>query len=120
MTRANGERHRHEAIAFLSSGTLDADTALMRLTHRYGNVDPDLADIVVALGGDGLMLQVTNLDGPEQPDEVLDALTDPGLPWGWQVFRTIARFTKIELESGREETRELAMTVAEAAASAWR
>ncbi len=58
MTRANGEGHRHEAIAFLSSGTVDADQARERLTHRYGNVDPDRADVVVALGGDGLMLQV--------------------------------------------------------------
>lgn len=69
---------------------------------------------------DGLMLQVTNLDGPEQPDDVLDVLIDPGFPWSWQVFRTVDGFTKIELESGLEETRELAMTVAEAAASAWR
>lgn len=57
MTRAQGEPHRHDAIAFLSSGTAEADAALGRLTAAYGNVDPDHADVVVALGGDGLMLQ---------------------------------------------------------------
>ena len=57
MDRAQGEPHRHEAIAFLSSGTPEASAALDRLTAAYGNVDPDRADVVVALGGDGLMLQ---------------------------------------------------------------
>jgi NAD+ kinase len=46
-----------EKIAFLSSGTEEADTALTQLAVRYGNVPTDEADIVVALGGDGLMLQ---------------------------------------------------------------
>jgi NAD+ kinase len=46
-----------EKIAFLSSGTEDADAALAQLAARYGNVAADDADIVVALGGDGLMLQ---------------------------------------------------------------
>ena len=58
MIGAQGEPHRHEAIAFLSSGTPEADAARVRLATRYGNVDPDHADVVVALGGDGLMLQV--------------------------------------------------------------
>ena len=58
MTRAEGEPHRHGTIAFLSSGTGEADAALARLTAQYGNVDADAADTVVALGGDGLMLQV--------------------------------------------------------------
>ncbi len=55
---ANGEPPRHEAVALLSSGTPEADAALRRLTRIYGNVDPDRADVLVALGGDGLMLQV--------------------------------------------------------------
>ncbi|RYB02402.1 NAD kinase [Lichenibacterium ramalinae] len=58
MTLAQAEPHRHDAIAFLSSGTVEADAALARLTAAYGNVDPDRAGVVVALGGDGLMLQV--------------------------------------------------------------
>ena len=58
MTLAQAEPHRHDAIAFLSSGTVEADAALARLTATYGNVDPERAGVVVALGGDGLMLQV--------------------------------------------------------------
>jgi NAD+ kinase len=46
-----------EKIAFLSSGTEEADAALAQLAARYGNVAAEVADIVVALGGDGLMLQ---------------------------------------------------------------
>ncbi|WP_088348833.1 MULTISPECIES: NAD kinase [Rhodomicrobium] len=46
-----------ETIAFVSSGTPEADQALARLSARYGNVTPENADAIVALGGDGLMLQ---------------------------------------------------------------
>lgn len=45
------------AIAFLASDSPEARDALSRLTARYGNADPDTADVVVALGGDGHMLQ---------------------------------------------------------------
>jgi NAD+ kinase len=58
MARANGEPVRFATIAFMSSGTPEADLASKRLSERYGNFDPDRADVLVALGGDGLMLQV--------------------------------------------------------------
>ncbi len=45
------------AIAFLASDSPEARDALSRLTARYGNANPDRADVVVALGGDGHMLQ---------------------------------------------------------------
>ncbi len=45
-------------IAFLSAGTPEAEAARIRLIHIYGDCDPKLADVIVALGGDGLMLQV--------------------------------------------------------------
>ena len=48
---------RQGAIAFIASGTPDANEAQARLTARYDGVDPEAADIVVALGGDGFMLQ---------------------------------------------------------------
>jgi NAD+ kinase len=48
---------RFERINFLSSGTPEADEARARLVGRYGDVHSDEADVVVALGGDGLMLQ---------------------------------------------------------------
>jgi NAD+ kinase len=44
-------------IAFVSSGAPDADEAARLLAERYGNAGHDDADVVVALGGDGLMLQ---------------------------------------------------------------
>ena len=44
-------------IAFLSAGTPEAEAARIRLIHAYGNCDPAVADVIVALGGDGLMLQ---------------------------------------------------------------
>ena len=46
-----------EKIAFLSIPTEEAERARMRLAHRYGSVPPSEADVIVALGGDGLMLQ---------------------------------------------------------------
>lgn len=44
-------------IAFLASDTVEAQEALIRLTARYGQVAPAEADVIVALGGDGFMLQ---------------------------------------------------------------
>ncbi|HVY52472.1 MAG TPA: NAD kinase [Devosia sp.] len=46
-----------DRLSFVSSGTPEADAASMRLRERYGDAGLDNADIVVALGGDGLMLQ---------------------------------------------------------------
>jgi len=48
---------RHDRIAFVASASTEAQQALAQLTQMYGTVDPDDADVVVALGGDGLMLQ---------------------------------------------------------------
>ncbi len=44
-------------IAFLSSDTPTARNALDRLVARYGNTPVDQAQVIVALGGDGFMLQ---------------------------------------------------------------
>ena len=48
---------RFERIAFLSNETEEGIAARDALIARYGNVDAQEADIIVALGGDGLMLQ---------------------------------------------------------------
>ncbi|PTM42508.1 NAD kinase [Bosea sp. 124] len=48
---------RFQAISFVASETPEAQAALARLTERYGNADTGVADVIVALGGDGLMLQ---------------------------------------------------------------
>ena len=44
-------------IAFVASPHEEAQDALARLTTRYGNAPPGEAEAIVALGGDGLMLQ---------------------------------------------------------------
>lgn len=44
-------------IAFLASPSAEAERALYELTDRYGNHPPDQAEVIVALGGDGFMLQ---------------------------------------------------------------
>jgi NAD+ kinase len=45
------------AITFLSSGAPEAEEGRARLVARYGDAKLDKADVIVALGGDGLMLQ---------------------------------------------------------------
>jgi NAD+ kinase len=47
----------YERIAFVASPIAEAREAFERLTARYGNAQADTADVIVALGGDGLMLQ---------------------------------------------------------------
>ena len=46
-----------DRVSFVSSGTPEADVAADALRNRYGDVGFDAAAIIVALGGDGLMLQ---------------------------------------------------------------
>src|SRR4026208_528198 len=48
---------RFEKIAFVASETKEAQDALKKLSARYGSAPPDKAEAIVALGGDGLMLQ---------------------------------------------------------------
>lgn len=45
------------SIAIVTNDTPSSDAAAARLRDRYGTVSMEEADIVVALGGDGLMLQ---------------------------------------------------------------
>jgi len=44
-------------IAFVAADTPEAQAAWGKLTERYGIEDPEEADVIVALGGDGLMLE---------------------------------------------------------------
>ena len=45
-------------LAFAASDRPEAQDALQRLVARYGDHPPEQADVVVALGGDGFMLEV--------------------------------------------------------------
>jgi NAD+ kinase len=47
---------RYKRIAFVASDTPAAQKALRALIRRYGDAPPATADVIVALGGDGLML----------------------------------------------------------------
>ena len=44
-------------FAFISSDAADAERAAARLSVLYGNTSIDKADVIVALGGDGFLLQ---------------------------------------------------------------
>ncbi|WP_458760476.1 NAD kinase [Afipia sp. TerB] len=48
---------KFQRIAFVASQGAEAQQALKQLVMEFGDCDPDEADVIVALGGDGLMLQ---------------------------------------------------------------
>jgi NAD+ kinase len=48
---------RRDRIAFVTSAIPEAEMARDALRRQYGDVAPADADVIVALGGDGLMLQ---------------------------------------------------------------
>ncbi len=48
---------KYSAIAFIANDQPFAQAALARLVAQYGQVLPDKADVIVALGGDGFMLE---------------------------------------------------------------
>ncbi len=53
----NETPRKFEKIAFVSSQTAEAEVARKALATRYGDAPVDEADVIVALGGDGMMLQ---------------------------------------------------------------
>ncbi len=57
-----------QRLAFVASPTDNSQGALDELCANYGTSDPDNADVIVALGGDGFML------------ETLHAFMDRGIP----------------------------------------
>lgn len=50
-------QQRFEKLAFTASQRPDAQAAKKRLAARYGNHDSAEADVIIALGGDGFMLE---------------------------------------------------------------
>ena len=51
----------YERIAFVASPIAEAQDALVVLRSSYGDVRPEEADVIVALGGDGFMLQTLHM-----------------------------------------------------------
>tara|TARA_Y100000994_G_scaffold193520_1_gene162833 strand:+ start:13174 stop:13983 length:810 start_codon:yes stop_codon:yes gene_type:complete len=50
-------KFRYESLAIVAADFLDAQTALSKLRKIYKSVDPKDADVIIALGGDGFILQ---------------------------------------------------------------
>ncbi|KAK0330345.1 hypothetical protein LTR94_033202, partial [Friedmanniomyces endolithicus] len=48
---------RPTALTFLASDRPEAEEARLRLSERYGSVPVTEAEVIVALGGDGFMLE---------------------------------------------------------------
>jgi NAD+ kinase len=48
---------QNKRIAFLASTAELAQSARNTLVHSFGDCDPSTAEVIVALGGDGFMLQ---------------------------------------------------------------
>ena len=55
-----------ERISFVASSAALAEVSRARLVARYGDHPLDEADVVVSLGGDGLMLATARAVGPER------------------------------------------------------
>ena len=51
------DEDKYQAISFVSSGAPESEAARLKLAARYGDVPIEQAQVIVALGGDGLMLQ---------------------------------------------------------------
>src|SRR5947209_19602631 len=52
---------RTEKLAFVAGPSPEAQSARARLVAHYGEVEPESADVIVPLGGDGFMLQSLHL-----------------------------------------------------------
>ena len=64
----NQSAARYDKIAFVASAHEEAEAARSTLVAQYGDTPPHDADVVVALGGDGLMLQTLHaLRGAGKP-----------------------------------------------------
>ena len=48
---------KFNTISIIAAESIEAQNALSSLNKRYETVSADKADIIVALGGDGFMLQ---------------------------------------------------------------
>jgi NAD+ kinase len=54
---AEGRPPEPPRLAFVAADTPEAQEACLKLTERYAGADPQQATIIVALGGDGFMLE---------------------------------------------------------------
>ena len=86
-------------IAFRASPSPVAQAALQELSRFYGNAPIDRADIVVALGGDGFMLQTLHeTEGTSVPVYGMNRGTVGFLMNEYSVVNLIGRVTSAEVE----------------------
>ena len=52
------QKTERSRIAFVAADTPEAQSGLQKLIARYGALEPEEADVIVALGGDGFMLEM--------------------------------------------------------------
>ena len=52
------QKTERSRIAFVAADTPEAQSGLQKLIARYGALAPEEADVIVALGGDGFMLEM--------------------------------------------------------------
>ena len=52
------QKTERSRIAFVAAETPEGQSACLKLTERYGRCAPEEADVIVALGGDGFMLEM--------------------------------------------------------------
>lgn len=99
-------------LAFVAAATAPAQEALHRLTRRYPSVDPSEADVIVALGGDGFMLETLHLSTARKAPIygmnrgtvgfLMNAFSEEGL------IERVGRAAQVGLHPLRMRTRSLA------------
>ncbi|MEZ5853636.1 MAG: NAD kinase [Hyphomicrobiaceae bacterium] len=55
-------KRKYERVAFVASDGPEAQRALKRMAQRYGDTAGRQAQVIVALGGDGLMLETSHMN----------------------------------------------------------
>jgi len=98
---------RRQRIAFVAADIPAAKQARRALIRRYGQIPPNRADVIVALGGDGFMLQTLHrylgrgipIFGMHRGSVgfLLNEYREPGLP------ERLARATRVKLHPLRME-----------------
>jgi len=95
-------------ISFLASSSKTAIAARDQLVTRYRHVEPEAADVIVALGGDGFMLQ-TQLDYMDSGKPVY-GMNKGTVGFLMNEFRVADLYERLE-KAVRAEIHPLSMTV---------
>jgi len=110
-------------LAFVAAETEAAEAARAALAARYGTVAPEAADAIVALGGDGLMLQTLHrfmsLDKPifgmlrGSVGFLLNAYREEGLPERVAKAQGVTLYPRVMVARTAAGTTETALAINE-------